>query len=108
MERKQPQVKAAFFGGRDIYGQRSQIDYVYGPERKRRIAELTDLYPYEIHQDNLEQLREMPELEVAFATWGMPLLDDAVLDWVLACVLSFMQRARCAALPSPCSGAVSS
>jgi len=75
-------VKAAFFGGRDIYGQRSQIDYVYGPERKRRIAELTDLYPYEIHQDNLEQLREMPELEVAFATWGMPLLDDAVLDWV--------------------------
>ncbi|MHB1318560.1 MAG: hydroxyacid dehydrogenase, partial [Anaerolineae bacterium] len=80
MGSERSRVKAAFFGGQDVYGRASQIDYVYGPERRERIAELTDLYPEEIHAANLDLLSGMRDLEVIFSTWGMPVLDAAALE----------------------------
>jgi phosphoglycerate dehydrogenase-like enzyme len=71
---------AAFFGGRGVYGRPSQIDYVYGPERRRRIPELTNLYPEDIYEGNLELLSSMGDLQVVFATWGMPVLNEEALD----------------------------
>jgi len=72
-------IRAAFFGGQGLYGQASQIDYVYGAERVERIAGLTQLYPWQLHQGNLERLADMADLQVIFATWGMPVLGDAEL-----------------------------
>lgn len=73
-------IRAAFFGGQGVYGRASQIDYVYGPERRRRIAEMTDLYTDDIHAGNLDLLNGMGDLEVIFSTWGMPVLDGEALD----------------------------
>ncbi len=72
--------KAAFFGGQGIYGRQSQVDYVYGPERRRRIAGWTELYPEDVHAGNLHLLDQMGDLQVIFSTWGMPVLDGAALD----------------------------
>jgi phosphoglycerate dehydrogenase-like enzyme len=80
MGSEQSKFRAAFFGGQGIYGRTSQVDYVYGPERRRRIAELTDLYTEDIHAGNLHLLSGMGDLEVIFCTWGMPGLDAAILD----------------------------
>ncbi|MGI6368767.1 MAG: hydroxyacid dehydrogenase [Anaerolineae bacterium] len=72
--------RAAFFGGQQLYGRASQVDYVYGPARRAQIAQLTELYPQEIHAGNLDRLGELRDLEVIFGTWGMPALDAAALD----------------------------
>ena len=72
--------RAAFFGGQGIYGRQSQVDYVYGPERRRRIGEWTELYPEDVHWGHLHLLEQMGDLQVIFCTWGMPVLDAAALD----------------------------
>ena len=46
---------------------------VFGQGRRERIASMTDLYPVVLNGRNLsEHEPALRELEVVFATWGMP------------------------------------
>src|SRR5436190_24018039 len=48
---------------------------VFGGGRRECVAALTDLYPVVVSRANLaEHLDRLGELEVIFATWGMPAL----------------------------------
>lgn len=50
---------------------------VYGQGRRERIASLTDLYPVVLNEKNLkEHATALGDLEIIFATWGMPALSD--------------------------------
>jgi phosphoglycerate dehydrogenase-like enzyme len=53
---------------------------VFGHGRRERIAELTELYPHVVNAGNFEEhAPQLRDLEVIFATWGMPALSDAQL-----------------------------
>ena len=53
---------------------------VFGHGRRARIAALTELYPDVVHARNFEQhAPNLGEIEVIFATWGMPNLSDTQL-----------------------------
>lgn len=50
---------------------------VFGQGRRERVESLTDLYPYVITADNFDQhAAALADIEVIFATWGIPRLDD--------------------------------
>lgn len=50
---------------------------VFGNGRRARIETLTQLYPTVVHQQNFpEHAKKLEDLEVIFATWGMPALTD--------------------------------
>lgn len=50
---------------------------VFGQGRRERIATLTDLYPHVVNRDNFDQhATALAELEVIFATWGIPKFSD--------------------------------
>ncbi len=54
---------------------------VFGQGRRNRIAALTDLYPHVVHARNFEDhARDLSDIEVIFATWGMPLFDAHHFD----------------------------
>jgi phosphoglycerate dehydrogenase-like enzyme len=51
---------------------------VYGGGRREKVAALTDLYPHVVHARNFaEHAPGLREVEVIFATWGMPSFTDA-------------------------------
>ena len=53
---------------------------VFGQGRRARIAALTELYPDVVHAGNFAQhAPHLRDLEVIFATWGMPNLTNAEL-----------------------------
>ena len=50
---------------------------VFGQGRRERIASITDLYPVVLNGRNLkEHAPALRDLEIIFATWGMPALSD--------------------------------
>src|SRR5258708_4311986 len=50
---------------------------VFGRGRRERIAALTDLYPTVVNARNFPQLAPaLKDVEVIFATWGMPVFGD--------------------------------
>ncbi len=64
-----------------ICGSPDAVEAVYGEGRRRRVAELTDLYPHAVCRQNIdEHLDQLGPIEVIFATWGMPGLSEAHLD----------------------------
>lgn len=70
--------KAAFFTDH-IHSFRnkpgSSIDSVYGLGRKKKIADLTDLYPVVISIENFEEHADhLADTDVIFSTWVMPKL----------------------------------
>ena len=67
--------KAAFVCDRS-----GSVERVYAQGRRERISEITDLHPVVISSENLaEKAPRLAEVEVAFSTWGMPLLGDQQL-----------------------------
>jgi phosphoglycerate dehydrogenase-like enzyme len=51
---------------------------VYGGGRREKVAALTDLYPHVVHAGNFdEHAPGLRDVEVLFATWGMPSFTDA-------------------------------
>lgn len=51
---------------------------VYGQGRRERVAALTDLYPHVVNAKNFdEHAPKLGNVEVIFATWGMPRFTDA-------------------------------
>lgn len=59
----------------------SMIDFVYGAGRREKLAELTDLYPAILKQDQLAaHQKEIAHTEALFSTWGMPELSAGELD----------------------------
>lgn len=69
-------VKAAFFCNRP-----ENIERVYGRGRRERVANLTELYPHIISEDNLEEhLPNLGDVEVLLGTWGFPILQPEDLD----------------------------
>jgi phosphoglycerate dehydrogenase-like enzyme len=51
---------------------------VYGGGRREKVASLTDLYPHVVHARNFaEHAPRLGDVEVIFATWGMPSFTDA-------------------------------
>jgi phosphoglycerate dehydrogenase-like enzyme len=51
---------------------------VFGHGRRERIATLTELYPHVVHGRNFDQhAAGLAEVEVIFATWGMPRFCEA-------------------------------
>ena len=61
-----------------LCSQPSQIDYVYSPDRKARLAELTDLRPATVTPDELAR-GGFSDVEIVFSTWGMPSLSEEEL-----------------------------
>lgn len=84
MNSEKTMTKAAFFGDAacapeidflDQAKRRAILPRVFTAERRERIAELCALHPVVISAANIEeQLSDLAELEVIFATWGMPYL----------------------------------
>jgi phosphoglycerate dehydrogenase-like enzyme len=65
--------RAAFF-----YDYPTTDGDVYGGGRRERIAELTALYPHVVSARNFaEHAPHLRDVEVVFATWGMPAFTDA-------------------------------
>lgn len=57
------------------------IDGVYGGGRRERLAEISDLHPEIINDDNFEEHADaLADVEVIFSTWGIPRLDAERLD----------------------------
>jgi phosphoglycerate dehydrogenase-like enzyme len=68
-------IKAALF-----YDYPSSDGEVFGDGRRERIAALTDLYPEVLHEGNFEEhAAGLGDLEVIFASWGVPDFSDAQL-----------------------------
>ncbi len=69
-------IKAAFFNNNQ-----EVIDRVYAYGRRQEIAELTDLYPEVISNENFEQhVENLKDIEVIFSTWGMLQLTEEQID----------------------------
>ncbi|NQT92069.1 MAG: hydroxyacid dehydrogenase [Lentisphaerae bacterium] len=57
------------------------IDGVYGGGRRERLAEISDLYPEIINDENFDEHADaMADVEVIFSTWGIPRFDAERLD----------------------------
>ncbi len=66
-------IKAAFFTNAP-----GNIDYVYSHGRREMVAELTDLYPTVITQQNFaENAAALADVEAIFTTWGFWEFTDA-------------------------------
>ena len=73
-------VKSVFLHDGTCRAGQNLIDYVYAQGRYEQVAALTDLYPAIITPANLrEHAGHLTGVEVAFSTWGMPLLDSEQL-----------------------------
>jgi phosphoglycerate dehydrogenase-like enzyme len=70
-------VKAALF-----YDYPSALEgEVFGRGRRERIAALTDLYPHVVTNANFDQHADtLADIEVIFATWGIPVFTQAQFD----------------------------
>lgn len=74
-------LKSAFFNQAVQAGHRSNIDYVYAEGRRKRVAEISDLYPTVITSENFAQeVDNLQDLDVIFSTWGMPPLTSEEID----------------------------
>ncbi|MGZ0655691.1 hydroxyacid dehydrogenase [Coraliomargarita sp. W4R72] len=74
-------TKAIFLADPVSFIEGDSIDYVYGPTRVQRIAEMVDLYSEQLTVALFrERLAELSDVEVIFSCWGMPALSDADLD----------------------------
>ncbi len=63
-------MRAALF-----YSYPSENGDVFGQGRRQRLEELTDLYPEVVNGDNFDRHADnLRDVEVIFATWGMPSL----------------------------------
>jgi len=72
-------IKAAFFN--NIDKEQKVLDRVYACGRRQEVAELTDLYPEVITNENFEQhIENLKEIEVVFSTWGMFSLTEEQFD----------------------------
>jgi phosphoglycerate dehydrogenase-like enzyme len=57
------------------------VEYIYGAERLKKIAELSDFHPVRVTSENLEtELPKLKEIEAIFSCWGMLPITDAHLD----------------------------
>ena len=57
------------------------VEYIYGAERLKKIAELSDFHPVRVTSENLkEELPKLKEVEAIFSCWGMLPITDAHLD----------------------------
>lgn len=65
-----------------ILGNRADsIERVYSQGRRERLAQLTELYPEVVSQENwAAHVDNLRDVEVAFGTWGFPPLSPAELD----------------------------
>ncbi len=69
-------VNAAFF-----CNNAEALNRVFRSPQRARVARLCRLHPETITSDTLhERLPELESVELVFSTWGMPLLEEAVLD----------------------------
>lgn len=58
-------------------------DFVYGPEEQSFIRRLLDIEPCVVSRDNFfEHAELLKEAEIAMASWGIPLMDEAFLGKV--------------------------
>jgi phosphoglycerate dehydrogenase-like enzyme len=65
--------RAAFF-----YDYPARDGDVYGGGRRERVAALADVYPHVVHARNFaEHAAALGDVEVIFATWGLPAFGDA-------------------------------
>jgi phosphoglycerate dehydrogenase-like enzyme len=65
--------RAAFF-----YDYPARDGDVYGGGRREKVAALTDLYPHVVHARNFaEHAPGLRDVEVIFATWGLPAFTEA-------------------------------
>ena len=55
-----------------------QVNYVYSPDRKARLAELTDLREGTVTAEELAN-GGFSDVEIVFSTWGMPSLSEEEL-----------------------------
>ncbi|MFE5320411.1 hydroxyacid dehydrogenase [Paenibacillus sp. NPDC056579] len=54
-------------------GRKQQIEGVYSVTSRSQLAELADVYPEVVNEDNVEEhAAALKKVEVAFSTWGMP------------------------------------
>lgn len=66
-------LKSVFLGVRG----RHHVNRVFTPRLKDKIRELTDLYDHIIDRPDLEEhAAKLREIEIAFASWGVPLLSE--------------------------------
>ena len=57
------------------------VEYIYGAERLKKIATLSDFHPVRVTAENLEaELPKLQEVETIFSCWGMLPLTSAQLD----------------------------
>ena len=64
-------IKTALFGNNV-----AAIDNVYGGGRKERIAQIADLYPVVISDENFDShAHALTALDAIFSSWGMPVLN---------------------------------
>ena len=65
-------TKAALFGNDIII-----IDNVYGGGRKERIAQIADLYPVVINDENFDpHAHDLKDMEAIFCSWGIPRIEE--------------------------------
>ena len=68
-------MQAAFF-----YDCPPEDGDVYGQDRRERLEEIVSLYPHVVRGNNLDAHADsLRDVEVIFATWGIPNLSDAQL-----------------------------
>jgi len=66
-----PRKKSAAFFSRERTIE-SELKRIFGPKRRAELAEMVEMSPVIITQEKLaEQVAELQEIEVMFATWGM-------------------------------------
>jgi len=71
-----PKIRAALF-----YNYPVHHGDVFGRGRRERIETLTDLYPHVVHKENFSaHADKLSDVEVIFATWGMPALTPAQFE----------------------------
>jgi phosphoglycerate dehydrogenase-like enzyme len=69
-------IKSAIFNNQVKFYDGDIMEYVYALGRRKKIAEITDLYPQVITSANFaEHAGRLKDVQVIFSTWGMPPLD---------------------------------
>lgn len=81
MDVRKYMVKAVFMSQERS---RVMIDKVYTHETMQRIGKYAEIYPHLIDTGNLKEHKEyLEDVEIIFATWGMPALSDEDIDQYL-------------------------
>lgn len=89
--------KAAFF-----YDYPARDGDVFGQGRRERIAGLVELYPHVVSARNFaEHAPQLRDIEVIFATWGMPRFTDAQLAQLPALKAVFYAAGNVKAFAAP-------